>query len=89
MCVNEALLPSMRLPAMHSSMPKSLVALLKEWRSADLDSFRSLKFPPSENARAQAYGKRRYLYDYIKGRKGDNETLEDSATVLDRDGGRL
>jgi hypothetical protein len=74
----------MRMPSMSTSMPKSLPALLKEWRSADLDSFRSLKFPPSQNAMAQAYGKRRYLFDHIKSLTGEGQTFEESAGVLDR-----
>ena len=78
-------MPSSRLPAFGSSMPKSLVLLLAEWQSRDLNTYRSFKFQAGDNALAQGYGKRKYLFDTIASKALiDGSTVEEAAVALDR-----
>jgi hypothetical protein len=85
--INTALMPSARLPVMNNGLPDSMVLLLAEWESKELDSFRHLKFPPGEHALGQRYAKRKYLFDTIvrRQREGNHQSLRDSAEVLDRE----
>ena len=68
-------------------MPKSFVLLLAEWRNRGLEEFRRYSFPPGNASLAQAYKKRKYLFDTISGgeeRQLGVLALEESARALDR-----
>jgi hypothetical protein len=84
LCVTEALMPTHRLPSFSPTMPKSFGLLLREWISRDLGSFKTYKFPAANQSLAQAYNKRKYLYNKIVSSKTAGQTLVDSAVVLDR-----
>ena len=67
-------------------MPKSFVQLLAEWRNRGLEEFRNYSFPPGNNSLAQAYKKRKYLFDTIYAGQGGEQgvlALEESARALD------
>lgn len=80
--LNDALMASPRMPSIDNKMPKSFAVLLAEWQNLDLESFRNARL--HEQKQAQAYGKRKYLYDTIASRsEAQGVTLQAMARSLD------
>ena len=65
-------------------MPRNFVLLLAEWQNRGLEAFRNVVFRDA-SALTQAYGKRKYLYDYAVSTKEAAQSLEERAAVLDVD----
>jgi hypothetical protein len=83
--VNVALMATPAKPPINGVMPKSFAVLLTEWTNMDLERFRHSKFTRAETSMAQAYGKRKYLFDTIRRRQQEGQTLQESALSLDRE----
>jgi hypothetical protein len=74
-------------------MPKSFTLLLTEWQNRGLEGFRNFQFMNASPSLAQAYSKRKYLFDTIarRHREGDGQqamlSQKESALSLDRERG--
>jgi hypothetical protein len=62
-------------------MPRNFVLLLTEWQNRGLEAFRNVVFLDASTL-TQAYGKRKYLYDYVVRTKEATQLLEERAAVL-------
>lgn len=80
--VGDVLRATPRLPAFDTRMPRRFVLLLAEWQNRGLEEFRNIVFHDSSPL-TQAYGKRKYLVDYIGKQRGLGQTLQQSAAALD------
>jgi hypothetical protein len=89
--LNEALRNTPRLPAFGKRMPRSFVLLLAEWENRGLEEFRNVSFRNTDapTALAQAYAKRKYLYDAIVEGCTPGESLQQAASSLDRARGEM